>query len=65
MVSDALLHFVSHQNLFTLSPEMRRALVMGGSDLLTMEKALDEGLWNRPMLDPETSAVAVDILNGV
>jgi hypothetical protein len=27
---------------------------MGGSDLHTMEKTLDKGLWDRPILDPET-----------
>jgi SAM-dependent methyltransferase len=45
---------VASRKILTLLPEMRRSLVMGGSDLHTMEKTLDEGLWNRPILDPET-----------
>ncbi|KAG8823122.1 hypothetical protein FRC17_009400 [Serendipita sp. 399] len=35
--------------------EMRRSAVLGGSDVHTMEKVLDEeGLWDRPLIDPET-----------
>jgi len=35
-------------------PEMRRSVELGGIDIHTMEKAVDEGLWDHPMLDPET-----------
>ena len=34
--------------------EMRRSAVLGGSDVHGMERALDEGFWNSPLLDPET-----------
>jgi hypothetical protein len=49
----------SRQMFLILRLEMRRSLVMGGSDLHRMEKTLDEGLWNRVMLDPETSVKVI------
>lgn len=38
--------------------EMRRSAVLGGSDVHEMEKALDEGLWDSPLLDPATCKTA-------
>ena len=35
-------------------PEMRRACVLGGSDVHGVEDALDTGLWSDELLDSET-----------
>lgn len=39
--------------------ELRRSVTLAGSDVPTMEKVLDEGLWsNAPTLDPDTCKAA-------
>jgi hypothetical protein len=39
-------------------PELRRAFALRGSDVHAMESILDAGLWDEPLLDPETCKTA-------
>lgn len=46
-----------------IRPELRRAAVKTGkSDIYGMADALDEGLWNDPLMDPETCVQKSNIL---
>ena len=44
----------SHTCLHTLIELRRAAVAVGRSDIFTMQEVLDGGLWDDPLMDPET-----------
>jgi hypothetical protein len=44
----------SYSCLHTLIESRRVAVAIGKSDMFTMEEVLDGGLWDDPLMDPET-----------
>ena len=44
----------SHTCLHTLIESRRAAVAVRRSDIFTMQEVLDRGLWDDPLMDPET-----------